>query len=219
MDEQPSQPPSDATPKQSGAFVIILSLLAVLLAGTTAYLAYQNAILQKEIAKLSASLPSPSLTPTPSPINLSKTYIDDKYQLGIPETWIRLRYNGIGLGAQSNPGENPRVSLGLSRNNVFNFEKSFECHDKTNQTSIILDGKPVTKTSYVGIKDVDLSQCGDSSGSRIIIITLDKSTKDFLMVGYNVINEAEANKSLTQILSTFKFLNPASSPPVIPANY
>lgn len=71
----------------------------------------------------------------------------------------------------------------------------------------------------MGIKDVDLSQCGDSSGSRIIIITLDKSTKDFLMVGYNVINEAEANKSLTQILSTFKFLNPASSPPVIPANY
>ncbi len=211
------------------AIFVLLSLAAV------AFLYYQNQQLKTLLASyqsnnqpsgpeaLRAGGQSPS--PTPDVTANWKTYTNSVMGFGVklPSNWFSHKETKTLFGYETNisfPVDNPsgqdfaknqtaNISIGLTINN----QKSLEAlvQEKINMPSsyllnnpreILLDGE---KATVLDFKSQDGEDVLVVHNSNYYSISLDNPGK-----------KPEINLAFDQILSTFKFLSPASSPSVTP---
>lgn len=123
---EPSMPPVEQTPptplpatsshsglSRIGFIIPLFSFIILLLLTATAFLAYQNMQLQKQITDLQTSPPTQFQIPTPTPsIVYQKTYTNNRYQFTLthPSDW-EIRPDETGY-IQQTPGVIERVTIG-----------------------------------------------------------------------------------------------------------
>lgn len=199
--------------------ILLMSVLIVLLLGTSAFLYYQNTNLQKQINALQVS---PLASSTPNPTTNWKTYTNSKagYEIKYPAGWF------ITNDAISNV-QSPLPEKGTVVINFYSVDGSTTNLDKL-LDSILKDFKSMggdpaftsyeSKTSTTVAEYPALKVSGKGYGGNYLsylIANSNTKTNAHISITFQEGDLENFQSTIDQILSTFKFLKPMTQ---IPAN-
>ena len=215
--QNPASPQVTPMPQKRQWFLpIFLSVLFLLLVCSTAYFAYQDIQLQKQITQLTqaqTSVPTPISSPTANPTANWKTYIDSssKYSFKYPSNdWlVNVLQTSVTLTCETcnENSKNPQITIfmPLNENTIEDRKKwlneayGISINDKkvVEIDETVFNGMPV-------IIDYD-HPTTQSPGSYHVFVS---SNKRGYIIG--TLKKPSQGSIIDQILSTFKFMDAPS---------
>lgn len=175
--------------------LIIVSFLTIFSLAASGWLFYQNLQLQKQISQLQTQpSPSPAASPVANPTANWKTYTNPslKYLLKYPQSWEIQEYPDADL-----PYVLHRLELRNNNKPQLVIEIYKELRVKTVPEDKVVRSEQITISGVTGTKNWHNSFGPPAE----IIIIFDTKTYRILL------QDANQNQTVDQILSTFKFLD------------
>lgn len=204
---------TEQLPKKSNFLVILLSILLLVSVSVAGFFAFQTQKLVKELTILrSESTPIATLEPMNGPVSADnanadptanwKTYINNSsnYQIKYPSTWKAMNFGLMEAKPADTDTKNVRFSYqpDISKTEIgLSIEES----------GVVMASQDIKfdKTKTIG---TEVAKCGTTADlmTTFCWLTVSRQSK-FLTFTISNYQDSEDNKTIDQILSTFKFTN------------